>query len=289
LTKSDDSQVSQSRYAPWRRRLHEIIFEADTPLGKLFDVLLIGAICLSVTAVILESVAPIEAVWGTHLLVIEWIFTVLFTIEYVARLISVKRPQHYAASFYGVIDLLSVVPTYLSLFVAGTQVFLIIRVLRLLRLFRIFKMARYVREAHLLVSALRASRPKITVFVFFVVAVVVIVGAAMHMIEGGINRSFASIPDGIYWAIVTVTTVGFGDIVPVTAVGKFLACFLMMLGFGTIAIPTGIVSFELARQTASRLNTQSCPACSRGDHDDDAVFCKHCGEVLNPPEERPDP
>lgn len=263
-----------------RGKLHEVIFEADTPAGKLFDVVLIFAVFLSVAAVILESVESIGLVWGAELRVVEWIFTVLFSLEYLLRLISVRRPQRYALSFFGIIDFLSVVPTYLTLVIPGTQIFLILRVLRLLRLFRVFKMVRYVREAKLLVLALKASRPKITVFLFSVLAVVTIVGGAMYMVEGQSNPAFSNIPEGIYWAIVTVTTVGFGDVVPTSFFGKIMASMLMIFGYGMIAVPTGIISVELARTTRQEVSTQACQSCSKGGHDPDAVFCKFCGTRL---------
>lgn len=278
LGKRQSSQ--QKDLAGWRLKLQEVIFEADTPMGKTFDVVLIVAVLLSVAAVILESVESFHVVWGAELRAAEWFFTILFSIEYVLRFISVRRPSRYVFSFFGLIDLLSVLPTYVALFIPGTQVFLIFRVFRLLRLFRVFKMVRYVREAKMLALALRASGPKITVFLFSVLAIVTIVGGVMYMIEGQTNANFDSIPKGIYWAIVTVTTVGFGDVVPLTGLGKLMASLLMILGYGMIAVPTGIVSVELARTSKDEVSTQACPSCSAEGHDPDAVYCKYCSVKL---------
>lgn len=265
--------------APWRARLQEIIFEADTPLGKAFDVALLWAIVLSVLAVMLESVASVRARWGDELRAIEWFFTLLFTVEYVLRLVSVQRPGEYARSFFGVVDLLAVLPTYLSLVVAGTGSLLVIRTLRLLRIFRVFKLARYVVEANTLLRALRASRPKIIVFLWSVLSIVAIIGALMYLIEGE-EHGFTSIPTSIYWAVVTMTTVGYGDIAPQTVAGQILASVLMIVGYAIIAIPTGIVSVELASAQRQEVSTQACPACSAEGHDPDARFCKKCGAPL---------
>jgi voltage-gated potassium channel len=265
--------------AAWRERLHEIIFEADTPAGKAFDVGLLMAIILSVAAVVLESVAEIRARHGLMLRAAEWIFTALFTVEYVLRLISVRRPWRYATSFLGVIDLLAILPGYLSLVVAGTQSLLVIRALRLLRVFRIFKVTRYVGEMTALVTAIRASRAKIIVFLLAVLTIVLIMGAAMYVIEGE-ESGFDSIPRGMYWAIVTVTTVGYGDIAPQTVLGQIVASLAMVLGYSLIIIPTGIFSMELVHASRGRLTTQSCPECLREGHENDAVHCKFCGARL---------
>lgn len=269
----------------WRRRLHEVIFEADTPAGKAFDVALLVAIVLSVTAVSLESVAPVRAAIGRDLRVAEWVFTGLFTVEYVLRLISVGRPVRYAASFFGVVDLLAIVPTYLSLVVPGSQSLLVIRALRLLRVFRVFKLAHLLTQADVLLAALRASRPKITVFLGVVLTVVLIAGAAMYLVEGEAH-GFTSIPRSVYWAIVTMTTVGYGDIAPQTVLGQLLASILMVLGYGVIAVPTGIVSVELAaaerRHLHMTITTQCCPECAAEGHDPDARHCKFCGAALEP-------
>lgn len=259
--------------------MHEVIFEADTPAGKAFDVALLVAIVLSVMAVSLESVAPVRAAFGRELRVAEWVFTVLFTVEYILRLICVGRPIRYAASFFGVVDLLAILPTYLSLFIPGSQSLLVIRALRLLRVFRVFKLAHLVSQAEILMTALRASRGKITVFLGTVMTVVMIVGAAMYLIEGEAN-GFTSIPRSVYWAIVTMTTVGYGDIAPQTVPGQVLAAVLMVLGYGVIAVPTGIVSVELASAERHHVTTQSCPECAAEGHDHDARFCKICGAPL---------
>jgi voltage-gated potassium channel len=267
------------RLSRLRERLHEIIFEADTPGGKAFDIALLVAIVISVVAVLLESVKEIRAAYGAELLVIEWLFTLLFTVEYILRLSCVQRPLVYAKSFFGVVDLLAILPTYLSLIFVGTQSLIVIRTLRLLRVFRVLKLVRFVGEAALLQAAVRASARKIFIFVGTVVAFMVIVGTLMYLIEGEEN-GFSSIPLSIYWAVVTMTTVGYGDIAPQTVLGKFLASAVMILGYGIIAVPTGIVTVELAGATRRGVSTQACPACGAEGHDPDAKFCKHCGAAL---------
>ena len=263
----------------WRRKLHEVIFEAETLPGRIFDVSLMWLICLSVVAVTLESVTGIRETYGEALYRVEWGFTLLFTFEYVLRLVAVRSPVRYALSFFGLVDLLAIVPTYLSLLVPGTQYLLVIRILRLLRVFRLFKLVEYVQEAHLLTEALRASRRKISVFLFVVLALAVIIGTLIYAIEGEEN-GFTSIPVSIYWAIVTLTTVGYGDLSPKTPLGQALASVVMILGFGIIAIPTGIVTVELARAGAHVVTTESCPNCSAQGHDLDARHCKYCGAAL---------
>ncbi|MEM1178648.1 MAG: ion transporter [Acidobacteriota bacterium] len=263
---------------PWRAWLHEVIFEADTPIGKAFDVSLLVAIVASVVAVLLESVASIRETYGGVLRVTEWVFTILFSVEYVLRLVSLERPARYARSFFGIVDLLALLPTYLSLIVAGTQSLIVIRALRLLRVFRVLKLAHYVGEQALLYAAVRASARKIVVFLGFVLAAVLILGASMYLIEGEEN-GFTSIPLSMYWAIVTMTTVGYGDIAPQTVPGKFLASAVMVLGYGVLAVPTGIVTVELAGLT-NPVSTRSCPSCVREGHAEDAVFCKYCGAQL---------
>lgn len=263
----------------WRSRLHEVIFEADTPMGKAFDVALLWCIGVSVAAVILESVASVRAAWGRELWALEWIFTLLFTVEYALRLLAVQRPWQYARSFFGVVDLLAIAPTYLSVFVPGGHALLVVRVLRLLRVFRVLKLARYVGESETLLQALRASRTKIAVFLLTVCGVVVIVGSLMYLIEGE-EHGFTSIPTAMYWAIVTMTTVGYGDIAPETVPGRMLASLLMILGYGIIAVPTGIVSVEIAEATRRAVSTQACPACGAEGHTTDAAFCNRCGARL---------
>ncbi|MFH1174528.1 MAG: ion transporter [archaeon] len=261
----------------WKNKLHEIIYEADTPAGKAFDVIIILAIIASVLAVILDSLSGFNLAHGSLLLGIEWFFTILFTVEYVLRIISIDKPSKYIFSFYGIVDLISFLPTYLSLIFPGLQVLLVIRVLRLLRLFRIFKLGRYVFEAEGLSLALKESFPKISVFLLAVLSIVIIAGAVMYIIEGTAS-GFDNIPHSIYWAIVTLTTVGYGDLVPRTVWGKVVASMLMILGYCVLAVPTGIVSVEMAKVT--RVSTQACPSCGREGHDFSAKFCKYCGESL---------
>ncbi|MCX2744029.1 ion transporter [Mangrovivirga sp. M17] len=272
---------SKAKWQKLRSRAHEIIFEADTFWGKLFDVVLLIAILLSVVAVMLETVNGIRIEYGTFLVKIEWFFTILFTIEYIARLLSVKKPLKYATSFFGIIDLLSILPSYIGLFISGAQAFMILRSIRLLRVFRVLKMVRFLGEASELSRALRASRPKITVFVGGVFIMVVILGTLMYVIENGEN-GFTSIPKSIYWAVVTLTTVGYGDIAPQTPLGQAVATFIMILGYGIIAVPTGIVTSEMAsnREKAS-INTISCPSCGAEGHRDDAIHCFRCGAPLH--------
>ena len=273
-------QTVNSRSA-WQEKLHSIIFEAETPAGKLFDVLLIISILTSVLVVMLDSVSVINSRHGHILAFFEWFFTILFTIEYILRLSCVGRPLSYATSFYGIIDLMAIIPTYLSVFIPGTEFLLAIRVLRILRIFRVLKLVQYISEATLLMKALSASRRKITVFMFTVLTLVVILGSLMYLIEGA-ESGFTSIPKSIYWAIVTLTTVGYGNIAPQTNLGQLLAAFIMILGYSIIAVPTGIVTVELS-QAASPLNTKptrSCHECSAEGHDGDAVYCKYCSSNL---------
>jgi voltage-gated potassium channel len=236
-------------------------------------------ILLSVIAVMLDSVPSVRKEYGYSLYLVEWLFTILFTIEYIFRLLSVGKPLRYATSYYGVIDLMAIVPTYLSMIIPGTQYLLVIRVLRVLRIFRVLKLAKYLKQSQILVAALRASRRKITVFIFAVFTLVIIFGSLIYVIEGEAN-GFTSIPRSIYWAIVTLTTVGYGDISPQTGLGQALAALIMIMGYGIIAVPTGIVSVELAQARSKIISTQSCPQCSAEDHEDDAVYCKYCGEKL---------
>lgn len=275
MTKSQDKRSLSA----WRARMHEIIFEADTPAGKAFDVLLILAILLSVLVVMLESVEPVHQQYGELLLMLEWMFTILFTAEYLLRLLTVRRPLLYARSFFGIVDLLATIPTWISLVLPGAHVLLVIRLLRLLRIFRVLKLTAYLGEAHVIARALRASRRKIFVFLFTVVTLAMIIGTMLYVIEGS-KGGFTSIPTGVYWAIVTLTTVGYGDISPVTPLGKTLASILMILGYGIIAVPTGIVTVEMDRVNRKPISTQSCPNCSAEGHDHDAIHCKTCGSML---------
>jgi voltage-gated potassium channel len=264
----------------FRERLHEIIFGADTPAGKAFDVGLMILIIASVLAVVLESVSWIRDTYGPWLRAFEWLVTIAFTIEYLLRLYCVGRPWRYARSFYGIVDLLAILPTYLSLFFPGAQSLLVIRGLRLLRVFRVLKLVHFVGEARELVTALRASARKIIVFLGAVLTIVIIVGSAMYLIEGA-EHGFENIPVSIYWAIVTMTTVGYGDMAPETALGKALASVIMILGYGIIAVPTGIVSVELAGVARGKTVTgRACPGCGGHGHDADAKHCKFCGTAL---------
>lgn len=261
--------------------MYEIIFEAETPAGKAFDVLLILSILLSVLAVMLNSVESIENRFGQILHATEWFFTILFSIEYILRLICVKKPAQYAKSFFGVVDLLAVLPTYLGIFLAGSHYLLVIRVLRVLRIFRVLKLAPYLSESRLLFKALRAARQKIIVFLLTVLTLVVILGSIMYLIEGRGN-GFTSIPRSIYWAIVTLTTVGYGDVSPQTPLGQGFAALIMILGYSIIAIPTGIVTVEFDRafKSSQQISTQVCPQCYAEGHDADAKHCKYCGSAL---------
>ena len=275
MTTTAERLAARSR---WRARLHEVIFEADTPAGRAFDIGLLFAILVSVVAVMLESVAGIRRQYGDELRAVEWALTAAFTIEYVLRLVAVDHPWRYARSFFGLVDLLAIVPTYLGLVVPEAHSLMVIRAIRLLRVFRVLKLGRFLGEAQLLATALRASRRKITVFLGGIVTVVVIVGALMYLIEGEAN-GFTSIPTSMYWAVVTMTTVGYGDIAPRTTLGQFLAALLMILGYGIIAVPTGIVTVELA-QAGRAVSRQACPACGVDGHDPDAAHCKYCGARL---------
>ena len=267
----------------WRRekqRLHTVIFEADTRAGRAFDIILIISIILSIVVVMLDSVGRYRILYGIWLYRLEWLFTILFTIEYFLRVASVQKASGYLFSFYGLVDLLAILPTYISILLPGGQYFAVIRVLRVLRVFRVLKITKYVIEMEQLRRALRSSSRKIAVFIFAVITITVIVGSLMYVIEGE-EHGFTSIPVGIYWAIVTMTTVGYGDIAPQTGLGQLLSAFIMILGYGIIAVPTGIVSVELARSSQRRVTTQFCPNCSKDGHDTDAVFCKYCGKRLN--------
>lgn len=262
-----------------KERLHEIIFEADTKEGKLFDIILMISIVISVTVVLLDSVSSYREKYHSLFLNIEFFFTGLFTIEYILRLYSIKRSINYATSFFGIIDFLSIIPTYLAVLIPGAQSLLIIRIFRLLRVFRVLKLSRYHYASYYLSQSLRASRHKIFVFISTVLTIVVIMGAFMHLIEGE-ESGFVDIPTSIYWAIVTITTVGFGDLVPVTALGQFMSSLLMIIGYSIIAVPTGIITVEMARKQAERSFTVSCNSCSREGHEANAKFCKFCGSEL---------
>lgn len=267
--------------AAWRERLRIIIFEAETPSGKAFDVALLAAIVLSVIAVMLSSVASLQPRYGALLGKLEWAFTLLFTAEYVLRLLSVPRPLHYARSFFGIVDLIAILPTYVSVLLPGAESLLVIRGLRLLRIFRVFKLAHFLGEASVLGEALKGSLHKITVFLSTILVLVTILGASMYLIEGGTN-GFTSIPQAVYWSIVTMTTVGYGDIAPQTVWGKLLAAVAMIMGYSIIAVPTGIVTAEIVDTAAAkRATTRCCPDCLSEGHLRSAKFCRDCGSLLD--------
>lgn len=276
---ADEDLAAAAPPEHWRFRLHEVIFEADTPLGKGFDVLLIISILASVTAVMLDSVESLHNQYGAILTFFEWTFTILFTVEYILRLLCVGKPIKYATSFFGMVDLLAVVPTYISFFIPGTEYLLVIRILRVLRVFRVLKLAQYLDEANLLVSAMRDSSRKISVFLFAMITMVIIFGSLMYIIEGRVN-GFSSIPRSVYWAIVTMTTVGYGDISPQTPMGQTLAAAIMIMGYAIIAVPTGIVTAEMTKKLQRPITTVCCTECSHEGHDADASHCNMCGAKL---------
>lgn len=264
----------------WKNTLHEVIFEADTRAGKLFDIVLLILILGSVATVMLESVNSIRIEHGQTLNIIEWGLTMLFSIEYITRIISIKKPLKYIFSFYGLIDLLSILPTYLGLFITGASSMAAIRSIRLLRVFRILKLARYLKEAKAFKSILIAMRPKIIVFLVAVFSIVTIMGTIIYMIEDP-KDGFTSIPRCVYWAVVTLTTVGYGDIAPQTVLGQVFASLIMVMGYSIIVIPTVfVVTTGMLSSRETALNTQSCPSCSKEGHDNNAEFCKYCGDSL---------
>lgn len=279
------SDPKRANFSPTKESIHEIIFEADTPAGKFFDIVLMVFIVASVIVVMLESISELNTRYSNIFFILEWAFTIFFTIEYLLRIYCVYRPKKYMTSFFGIVDLLAILPTYLSLIISGTHYLLVIRALRLLRVFRIFKLANFLKESSTIMSALRASRPKITVFLFFIILLVTIIGSIMYLIESGNDSSFTSIPRSIYWAVVTLTTVGYGDIAPQTELGQFLAAIVMIMGYAVIAVPTGIVSAEMVSQSDEAnkvpLNSQCCQYCSTEGHLDDALFCRKCGQSLH--------
>ena len=288
---SDQKPAQEKKTQTWREQMYEIIFEADTRAGKAFDIVLLIAILMSILVIMLESVKAIDKHHDDKFNIAEWFFTILFTIEYVARIICARRPLRYIFSFYGIVDLLSILPTYLVRFAPGEMQRLgVIRALRLLRVFRIFKLGHMLTGASELRHAIWTSRSKITVFLTTVLIAVVIEGAALHLVEDSAQSEigsdgFDSIPESMYWAIVTMTTVGYGDVTPITPLGKCLAAMIMFFGYSLIIVPTGIVSAELAhsgsQSDSSRITTQVCPECMKEGHDSNATFCKFCGSRLN--------
>jgi voltage-gated potassium channel len=287
MKKENSSKTKKPRYnqgstlSPWREALHTIIFGSETRLGKAFDVVLIISIIISVTAVMMSSVESFRQQHQQALYYFEWTFTILFTVEYLLRIISVRRPWLYIRSFFGLVDLLSILPTYLSLFLPGTNYMMIIRVFRLLRVFRVFKLSEYMGEAQVLVNALISSSRKIMVFLYTVLTLAVVFGSLMYVVEGS-EAGFTSIPKSVYWSIVTLTTVGYGDIAPQTPLGQIIAATIMIMGYGIIAVPTGIYSVELVKSyNQENIRNDACPDCGETGHDIDASFCKYCGYQLD--------
>jgi len=258
-------------------QLHDVIFGHESKAGKAFDLALMVSIILSVVAVMLDSIASIRLEYGSLLYALEWVFTILFTVEYVLRLICAPRPVRYARSFFGLVDLASILPTYISLILPGSQYFQVIRILRVLRVFRVLKLAEYMGEADVLLDAIRSSRRKLSIFIATVLVLAIILGAAMYIVEGR-THGFTSIPQSIYWTIVTITTVGYGDISPETPLGQTLASMIMLLGYAIVAVPTGIVTVELTRKQGAR--RRRCDGCGQAGHDTDARHCKFCGVRL---------
>ncbi|MEQ1840727.1 MAG: ion transporter [Verrucomicrobiales bacterium] len=280
MFEDQSSNAPEHQNDTFRDRLWRIIFLADTKAGRVFDIVLLWLIGISVVVVMLESVPELEAKHGRLFFLIEWGFTILFTIEYIVRVLVVRKKRRYIFSFFGVVDVLSIIPSYLTLFLMGSQYLVVIRILRLLRVFRILKMTRHIGEANLIMNAFRASLAKITVFIFFVVAITVVLGTAMYIVEGIIagNPGFSSVPQSIYWGIVTISTVGYGDVTPVTVAGKLIATVIMLIGYGIIAVPTGIVTAELNLSLSEgKLDHRKCPECGHTGHDPKASFCKMCG------------
>ncbi|KAF3981837.1 MAG: ion transporter [Methylococcales symbiont of Hymedesmia sp. n. MRB-2018] len=269
------------RLAPWRESLHTIIFGAESRLGRAFDVALIISIVCSVLVVMLGTVAKVNIRYGEILFYMEWFFTLLFTLEYGLRLLTVRRPLRYTFSFFGIVDFISIIPAYLAFFFPSIKYMLVIRILRLLRIFRVLKLSAYMGEADILVNALAKSGRKIMVFLYTILTLVVIFGALMYTIEGS-QSGFTSIPKSVYWAVVTLTTVGYGDIAPQSSLGQIIAVFIMIMGYGIIAVPTGIYSAELIKTAKSgKVKNNACPDCGETGHDFDADFCKYCGHCIN--------
>lgn len=264
----------------WRDKLHEVIYESNTAAGKAFDISLLILILFSILIVMLDSIESWHRQYGRLFFTLEWSITIIFTIEYLLRLISIKQPWRYVFSFLGMVDLLAIIPSYLSVFFVGAQSLLVLRGLRLLRIFRIFRLTHFLSEMQFLGAALKGSLKKISIFMMIVLFLVVILGSIMYLVESR-ESGFNSIPDSIYWAIVTITTVGYGDIAPVTPLGKFIASIIMLIGYGIIAVPTGIITTEMTMAARKKEQKhEACPKCGREEHDADAAFCKFCGEKL---------
>ncbi len=276
--KEYESKPHHAHY--WRNRLHEIIYESNTREGRLFNVIAMSLIILSIVVVMLDSISALHARYGSFFLVLEWTFTILFTIEYALRLYSIRKPLLYAISFMGIIDLLSILPTFISIVFTGAQSLMVLRALRLLRVFRILKLNHFISEMRFLGTAMQSSLNKITIFLITVFMVVIVMGSVMYLVERGEN-GYDNIPVSIYWAIVTITTVGYGDISPVTPMGKFIASLIMIIGYSILAVPTGIITTEMtlaAKKTKEK--GECCPGCGKDAHDHDAEYCKYCGHHL---------
>lgn len=272
--------MQEGESTSWRNRLHNTIYESNTTAGKVFDITLLVLIMASIIIIMLDSVPAYKHRYGHIFDILEWSFTAIFTLEYILRLVSIKMPWRYITSFLGIIDLLAIIPSYLSIFFAGAQSLLVLRALRLLRVFRIFKLTHFLTEMQFLNMAIRSSLKKISIFMLVVLTLVIILGSVMYLVEGEKN-GFKSIPDSVYWAIVTITTVGYGDISPVTPLGKFIASIMMFIGYGIIAVPTGIVTTEMAVAARARKpGHESCPGCGKEGHERDAEYCKYCGSKL---------
>lgn len=264
----------------WRARLHEVIFESNTTAGKVFDIFLLISIIASIAIVMLDSISYLHVRYEKEFYILEWAFTILFTIEYFLRLICIKKPLRYVFSFLGLVDLLSILPMYLSIFLAGAQSLLVFRALRLLRIFRIFRLSHFLSEMSFLREAVKSAAKKISIFMLVVIAIVIILGSVMYIVETD-QSGFTSIPQSIYWAIVTITTVGYGDMTPESTAGKLIASLIMLIGYCIIAVPTGIITTEIALTSRSqKKGSEACPGCGKEGHDENAVYCKFCGEKL---------
>jgi len=275
-----EKKINSNSDADWRFKLHEVIYESNTPAGKAFDVGLLIAIFTSIIVVMLYSVVSIHVKYGNLFNTLEWIFTALFTLEYILRLVSIRKPILFVFSPLGIIDLVALLPSYLSIFVVGAQSLLVFRALRLLRVFRIFKLGQFLTEINFLTHALKGSLRKISIFLLTVLTITVILGSIMYLVEKKEN-GFTNIPESIYWAIVTITTVGYGDISPITPIGKFVASVVMLIGYAIIAVPTGIITHDIAIAARQKKELpEVCPNCGREGHDGDALFCKFCGSSL---------
>lgn len=273
-------QMEKNKRYSWQTKLHETIYESKTVAGKTFDITLLILIIGSIMVVMIDSIETYHNRYGRFFYYLEWIFTALFTVEYILRLICIKKPLRYVISFLGVIDLLAIIPSYLSILFAGAQSLLVLRALRLIRIFRIFKLTHFLTEIEFLRSSILSSLKKISIFMLVVFSITIVIGSVMYLVEGGQN-GFNSIPESIYWAIVTITTVGYGDISPVTPLGKFIASIMMFIGYGIIAVPTGIITTDIAMAVRSKkIGHETCPGCGKEGHDADAAFCKYCGTLL---------